>query len=270
MVLAMSIFYDLRLNKPVPLDAHALGPLGRSFEECCDDGGDKLDPRTLEYERAILGCFLMSSVEKKMRSCGDTDIPTAHIHYIELCLSETAYTAISQAPIVNGISMPSFEHVEYLCQSVTAIRSWFDIFMQLMPSEFRGFSFPFSAQLACCVVTLYRLSTYTDPAWDCEAVRNTVDLLPLLDQVVEEVEQMSRDVGERSNEDLLMQLAGMMRLFRSFAGTKMTPEGTDVNGPYGDTGIITDSMAMDSSALTMMWPIDFGNDLWLEKIFGRH
>lgn len=224
----------------------------------------------LQQQRKSLPILEITYINtKNVYSCHTADIPKAHIHYTELCLSETAHTANSPPPIVNSITIPSFERFACFWQSINAIKAWLDLFVQLPPSDFVGFSFPYSAQLARCVVTLYRLSTYADAAWDCQAVRNTVDLLSVLDHLVEKLEQVSRIVGEQSNEDLFMQFAGMMRFFRNFAGTKMAPDGPDLRDSYGDSGMMADSMVMDASWMAMMPPMDFENNSWLEEIFGQ-
>ena len=94
----------------------------------------------------------------------------AQIHYVELSINEAAHTANSDAPLLTATGIDGtghvsdFERIECLWRSVSAIKSWLDIFLSLPPSEFRGFSFLFWAQMARCVVILYRLSTLEDPA----------------------------------------------------------------------------------------------------------
>jgi len=62
MLLAMSLVYDLRLNKPLPPDVHMIGPFGSGFEKCYGDASDDMDQRFLERQRAVLGCFILSSM----------------------------------------------------------------------------------------------------------------------------------------------------------------------------------------------------------------
>jgi hypothetical protein len=57
MIMAMSIVCDLRLDKPVPPDVHMLGHY-TGYEGCYGDGSEA----TLERQRAVLGCFLLSSL----------------------------------------------------------------------------------------------------------------------------------------------------------------------------------------------------------------
>ena len=61
MLLAMSLVYDLRLNKPLPSDVHMIGAFGMGFD-CYNDPGQSADQGLLERQRAVLGCFLLSSM----------------------------------------------------------------------------------------------------------------------------------------------------------------------------------------------------------------
>ena len=199
------------------------------------------------------------------------------MHYIELCINEASHTANSGDPILptpaagNSICTPSFERLECLWASVNAIKLWLDAFFTLPPSACLGFSFIFWAQLSRCLVTLYRLSTSADPSWDCQAVRNTVDLLVALDRIADRLEMINNEAGEGSNDGLFVQIFKMGRLFRAWAAVKMASEGEgegEAAWPYGgctSTGA-GDNMA-DLNPL-MMQSLDFGNDMWLQEVLG--
>jgi hypothetical protein len=58
---AMSLVYDLRLNKPLPSDVHMTEASGLGFD-CYRDAGEATDRRLLERQHAVLGCFLLSSM----------------------------------------------------------------------------------------------------------------------------------------------------------------------------------------------------------------
>lgn len=62
MMVAMSIVYDLRLNKPLPPDVHMFGAYTPGFEDPVEDASEKTALRILERQRALLGCFLLSSM----------------------------------------------------------------------------------------------------------------------------------------------------------------------------------------------------------------
>ncbi|KAI0842745.1 putative C6 transcription factor [Hypoxylon sp. FL0890] len=201
------------------------------------------------------------------------EILIAQVHYIDLCINEAAHTANSDAPLFTtpGVAgsgyISGFERLECLWRSANAIKSWLDIFFALPPSQFRGFSFPFWAQLARCLVIFCRLSTLEDPAWDRKAVRNTVDLPPALDRIAEKLELASREVGEQSSDDVFMQLSRLMRMFRAWVGSKMASAEAEEKSAWAGSDATTDisGNAMDQNQNQMMQFFDLGNDSWWDE-----
>ncbi|KAI1134069.1 putative C6 transcription factor [Hypoxylon sp. FL0543] len=356
-MLAMSIVGNLRLDKPLPQDVHMIGPLTPGFvgQKCEIEDPDQ---RHLERQRAVLGCFLLSSIissyyaqmdamcwtsqmEEGLRAIStNKDCPTdqafsiqvrlqllaqrtvhlkgqreandphmtttglpamiylntlqrqaheiresiphgldlqeiliAQVHYIDLCINEAAHTANSDAPLLSTPGpegsgyISGFERLECLWRSTNAIRSWLDIFFALPPSQFRGFSFPFWAQLARCLVIFCRLSTLEDPAWDRKAVRSTIDLPPALDRIAEKLELASREIGEQSSDDVFSQLSRLMRMFRAWVGSKMASADVEERSAWAnsDTATGIGGNTMDQSQNQTMQFFDFGNDGWWEE-----
>ncbi|KAI1390395.1 putative C6 transcription factor [Hypoxylon trugodes] len=62
MMLAMSFVGNLRLNKPLPQDVHMIGPLTPGFIKPQKDEVEDPEQRHLERQRAVLGCFILSSI----------------------------------------------------------------------------------------------------------------------------------------------------------------------------------------------------------------
>lgn len=62
LTLALSIASDLRLNKPLPSDAHMLAPLTPDSEGYHKDEYIEAGQRSLEQQRAVLGCFVLSTL----------------------------------------------------------------------------------------------------------------------------------------------------------------------------------------------------------------
>ncbi|KAI0104065.1 putative C6 transcription factor [Hypoxylon sp. NC0597] len=203
------------------------------------------------------------------------EILIAQVHYINLCINEAAHTANSDAPLlttpgVDGSGDGSgFERLECLWRSATAIKSWLDIFFSLPPSQFRGLAFSFWVELARCVVVFCRLATLEDPAWDHKAVRNMVDLPFALDHIAEKMELASREFGERSSDDLFIQLSRLMRMFRARVVSKMTPAdiGEKSTWTYSDATTSMGGNCIDENQNQshMMQFFDFGNDTWWEE-----
>ncbi|KAI9684238.1 MAG: hypothetical protein M1822_005711 [Bathelium mastoideum] len=208
-----------------------------------------------------------------------------HMHYVELCFNETARTsylhsyqgtASSSGSIINNYdaSTPGHGLLDFSCRSVDVIKVWINTFLSLPPDECAGLSFIHMAQLARCLVVLYRLSTFAHPAWDCLLVRNTVDLLSVLDSVAEKLELASREAGEQSPDDLFMRLSGMMRKFRINAAATMGPKA----GVADDTGWVNDGevngagVGGEAAVLhdqTLLQSMSSGDDTFLESVFGQ-
>ena len=58
------------------------------------------------------------------------------------------------------------------------------------------------SQLVHCLVTLYKLSTLDDPAWKKNGVQKTADLLLILDQLINNLEQVSALAGLDNNDNV--------------------------------------------------------------------
>ncbi|KAI1095078.1 hypothetical protein F5B19DRAFT_398063 [Rostrohypoxylon terebratum] len=158
------------------------------------------------------------------------NILMAQVHYVDLCINEIGHTANSDAPLVTTAPCDSYNNptgglkrLECLWGSLNAIRSWLDIFFSMSPSELPGFALPFWVQQTRCIVTLYRLSTLENPAWDLKSVRETVDLLPVIDRTAEMIEQAGHEQGGQAKDDIVLQVARLVRMIRIQAATKIAP-----------------------------------------------
>lgn len=80
-------------------------------------------------------------------------------------------------------TIPHIQRIESMFSCLKAIRCWYDIFFSVPLIDFPGIPFTFYMQLSSIQIALYRLTTSEDPAWDKDLVRNTADLLSLLNRV---------------------------------------------------------------------------------------
>ncbi|KAK9418998.1 hypothetical protein SUNI508_07519 [Seiridium unicorne] len=92
-------------------------------------------------------------------------------------------------------AIAGFERLECLWRSVENIKSWLDAFYKSPPPALVGLPFHFWSQMIMCVTILKYLSTLADPSWDCQAVRNTIDLTSTMDRMVEKLDLASREPG---------------------------------------------------------------------------
>lgn len=96
-------------------------------------------------------------------------------------------------PVVTEFS--DLKQLKRLYACIESIKSWFEMFLAIPPADYIGFPFSISSQLVHCLTTLYRLSTLNDSNWDKGSVRETTDLLPILDQVINNMEQVAAVAG---------------------------------------------------------------------------
>lgn len=209
------------------------------------------------------------------------------MHYVELSIHEAFYPANLGLATSNSSrtnTSPNFERVTCLWQSLEAIRSWIERFFVLAanPSACIGFSFVFWAQLTRCLVVLYRLSTISDPSWDRRAVRDVVDILPILEKTSTIMEQISTEIGESSSDGLFAQIAKGVKSFRAWAGEKrritaLDGECTDTMEetapevyawPFNiDAGQNSIDNLMPQMDITMGQNIDLNDALWFQDFF---
>ncbi|KAF2092450.1 hypothetical protein NA57DRAFT_50220 [Rhizodiscina lignyota] len=369
-MLAVSLVYDLQLAKPPLPEAHIIGKMTPGLGDTDRDARDASVQGFLEQQRAILACFVLSSIissyfgridairwtpqmEEGLRvmnmnkqchsdeafafqvrlqvfaqkinhvreqqeansvhvtaTAAATPVPaflylrvlqaqvqelkaslsphlqqhgmlTAYALYVELCINEATRLASSDAPLlptpestshVSG-TVPGFERLECLWRSVHAVKSWLDAFYTISPATYIGFPFFFWFQLVRCIIILKHLSTFEDPAWDCQAVQNTVDMSWLLDWMAEKVEMASREAGERSDDDLFRQLSKMLRLSHGWIRAKREAAERAAEGPasvYNDRlGLATaDDDGADPNQMAWMNALQSGDETWFEDFFG--
>ena len=141
------------------------------------------------------------------------EVVLAHFYSTELTINEVA---LSQLPIISIHS--NFQRAESLYACAESVKSWFETFFTIPPGAYIGFPFSIFSQLVRCLVTLYKLSTLDDPAWDKNGVLKTVNLLLILDQVTENMEQVSGLAGLDNNDslerDVFFRTAKMFRSIR--------------------------------------------------------
>ena len=109
-----------------------------------------------------------------------------YFYHAELTVNEIA---LSNAPIISNST--DFHRLECLYGCLNSIKSWFDVFFAIPLASYIGLSFPTFSHLAHCMITLLKLSTLEDPAWDRDLVQGTANLLLILDQVARNARQVN-------------------------------------------------------------------------------
>lgn len=132
-------------------------------------------------------------------------------------------------------------------------------------------------QLVRCIVLLKHLSTFEDPAWDRDAVRQEVDMLALLEWMGEKAEMASLEAGEGSDDDLFRRVGRMLRLAREWVVKKMrgevggdglVSEENSAGSNEGSSGTMGIDMDMDMTDMAWMHALESGDGGWLEEVLG--
>ena len=112
------------------------------------------------------------------------------VHTTELCINEVG---LSQASDI----FPALTNQRFEClwASFQAIRSWIDIFLSIPPSQYVGFSAFTYAQMARCLIGIWRLSTCEHPEWDRKLVTDNIDVSSVLEQVQSNFSRVKEDAG---------------------------------------------------------------------------
>ncbi|KAH8646825.1 putative C6 transcription factor [Xylariales sp. PMI_506] len=154
------------------------------------------------------------------------NIVIANAQYVELYINQLAYSISWDSPPLNisvprGDSglLPGFERLQCLWQSVENIKSWLENFSQVPPSEMVGLPFHFWSQMIVCALILKYLSTLSDPSWDCQAVRNTIDMIEALDSLGQNLDLGSKESGLDGDDNIFVLLHKLMFRCRQWAET---------------------------------------------------
>ncbi|KAH8888428.1 hypothetical protein GQ53DRAFT_843406 [Thozetella sp. PMI_491] len=285
--LAMTITFELRLNHPFGTQKKML-PVEKSPEDCFGPTGTT---RTLEERRALLGCYIMSSIISSY--FGQID-PLRSSPYIEECIAvisqsrecpsdeafalqarshliareaedaknngvpptfyakalqsklvdmraslstdfqpdETSiaamdYAEVSFRELVLSKDMTGFRRAESLYDCLIAVKSALDHFLKIPSTDYVGISFPVFTHLARCIIILYKLSTMKDPSWDTGLVRSTIDLIPVLDQVISNLDQAGAMTGDGSEDGIFPRTSQLFMSVKSWCSAKLSDETQD-------------------------------------------
>ncbi|KAG9251605.1 uncharacterized protein F5Z01DRAFT_663171 [Emericellopsis atlantica] len=98
-------------------------------------------------------------------------------------------------------SVPEAQRLDSMYSCLRAVRGWYDVWFSIPMTDIPGLPFALLVQLSHVQVALYRLSTSDDPAWDKDVLRNTADLLLILDKIIERFEAMQTVYPMKTGKD---------------------------------------------------------------------
>jgi hypothetical protein len=139
-----------------------------------------------------------------------------HLYYIEFCLYDEVAT---WSPITDDSF--GLQTLGCLTKCLSAVKQWIDLFFSFQLATLLAFPFPVHSQLIRCIITLYRLSTFDDPNWKRNLVRDSVDILSVLDQIVDLIERMSINSGDGKDDEMLGRMAKLFRSVRNSSAARL-------------------------------------------------
>ncbi|KAJ3519886.1 hypothetical protein NM208_g13944 [Fusarium decemcellulare] len=172
-------------------------------------------------------------------------------------------------------TIPVTQRIESMYSCLKAVRAWYDVFFAIPLEELPGAPFSLYVQMSQIQVALYRLTTSEDPAWDKDLVRNTADLLVLLDRIIDLFNQLDAIYHVRADLDddtLFAKGAKIMRNIR----TSWEPALSRHLGstPSSSTpGVVNQQRSIPNSVQAAMNipdanMLDFGDITWMSDVFG--
>ncbi|KAJ8125258.1 hypothetical protein O1611_g8381 [Lasiodiplodia mahajangana] len=214
---------------------------------------------------SIPGLLYLKSMKQQLReitSSIPTDIyqrDTLNIHsqYVELYINQLAYTISYESPLLDMSGASSG-----------------GILPGIPPSELVGLPFHFWSQMIQCTTILKYLSTLSDPAWDCQAVRNTVDLIDTMDRMTQQLDIAAKEPGLECDDSLIQLLSRLLSRCRAWASAfwSFTPPILDTDAaPFQSTetsSVGHREFIPDLDQLAWMQSMDLDNEGWLESVLG--
>ncbi|KAF4979890.1 hypothetical protein FZEAL_4001 [Fusarium zealandicum] len=176
-------------------------------------------------------------------------------------------------------TIPVQPRIESMYSCLKAVRAWYDVFFGMPIEEVTGVPFAVYVQLSQIQVALYRLTTSEDPAWDKDLVRNTANLLLLLDQAIDRFTRLDTVYyvrAECGDETLFTKGAKIMRNVRASWEPALSRHlgGTPASSGQGQgPGVVSQPTAIPHIAeAAMNIPeynmLDFGDITWMSDVFG--
>jgi hypothetical protein len=171
-------------------------------------------------------------------------------------------------PRSDGGLLPGFERLECLWQSVENIKSWLDNFYNIPTSELVGFPFHFWSQMIRCVTVLKYLSVLEDPAWDRQAVRNTVDLISTMDRMVRKLDLGSEELCLQCDDDLFKLLSKLLNRCRVWADAQWNVPDTGSQHSAKSNAASHSSSIPELDEMFWIQSMDLESDQWFENVLG--
>ncbi|KAJ5678218.1 uncharacterized protein N7477_003851 [Penicillium maclennaniae] len=160
---------------------------------------------------------------------------------------------------------PEMHRLESLCTCLQACKFWLDTWLEISPDHHIGISFTVFYQFSRALVSLYKLSTLEDPAWDRNMVRNTANVLEILDRILYNLKRSSRIMSDPDHLEYNVYEKGVKMLQAIKQGWE--PKLMEVWFPNLPTDVISNQY-VPTSPLPEVLPMPGFDDAWMLEVFG--
>ncbi|CAI7653371.1 unnamed protein product [Penicillium pancosmium] len=181
-----------------------------------------------------------------------------YISTAEFIIHESALKDVSPS------SSPELHRLESLCTCLHAAKSWFDVWITIPGEDYLGMPFTMYFQFSRALVTLYKLSTLDDPAWDKTMVRNTANILEILDRLTYGMKTCADSLNVENEEWNIFEKGMKMTQSIKQGWEPKLMEIWYPNVPANDLG---GNFVAANSALEPL-PTNGFDDMWMMEIFG--
>ena len=183
-----------------------------------------------------------------------------YLAYAEIVIHEVAIKTPSMP------NSPEPQRLESLCTCLQASKAWLDHFLAISPDHHIGISFTVFFQFSRALVSLFKLSTLEDPAWDRNMVRNTANVLEILDRVLYNLKKSSRIMPDPDNPEYNVYEKGV-KMVQSIKQV-WEPKLMEVWFPNLPSDEINNQYVQTGPPLPEVMPMTGFDDAWMLEVFG--
>lgn len=186
-----------------------------------------------------------------------------YLSHSEIIINEAS---ISKFPVLsNG---PDLHRIESLYTCLRAAQTWIDIWLSMPPEDYISCSFLMFFQFSRALVNLYRISTLEDPAFDKCAVRETANLLEIIDRLVDQTQKAAHHLCPNTpSQDYKMTLFGrgvrMVQSLKQAWEAKLTEENPGPPEMPVSVCVNDTEIGPAGSSLPDILPLDWFDDAWM-------
>ncbi|KAL2070336.1 hypothetical protein VTL71DRAFT_13362 [Oculimacula yallundae] len=184
--LSIAMVYNLGLDKPPPPLKDPASLIARDLKNT--GSPEKLSKTTNEARRALLGCFLLSTLScYTLAKEPDWLIYNANLNpketlLLELHAMERSIYEVGLSHDLDIFKGKETRRVECLWACVNATNSWINVFLSIPPADYPGFSALTYSSMTHSFLTAYRLSTFNHVEWDLVLCLENLDVPSFLDE----------------------------------------------------------------------------------------